>query len=50
MTIAKAINDIREIMRWMKEGEIHLLIRKGEIKYIDILHEYKPDERDATKF
>ena len=50
MTVAKIVVVIRDILKWMKNGEIRLLIRNGDVKYINVLHEIKPDDWDANKF
>lgn len=41
---------VREIEAWMRDGEIRIIRRGGETRYIDILVEYvPPDPRDRGK-
>ena len=43
VTDLEAILRTQEKLRQMKNGEIRLIVRNGEIKYINVLEEYIPD-------
>lgn len=43
MTLHDAFSRIVEILKTMQNGEIHLVIRKGEVKHVNVLQEYVPE-------
>lgn len=51
MTLKEAFDKVVYVMRTMENGEIHLLVRKGEIKYVNRLEEvlYKEPPENSGK-
>ena len=49
MTLKEAFDKVVFVMQTMENGEIHLLIRKGEIKYVnrleEVLYRESPDSK-----
>lgn len=46
MTLAEAFKRVCSILKTLSNGEIHLVVRKGEIKYVNVLQEYLPREAE----
>lgn len=44
MTLIEAWNRIMEVLRTMLNGEIRLIVRDGQIKYVNYLKEYIPPD------
>ena len=43
MTLSDAFSKIVEILKTTQNGEIRLIIRKGEVKHVNVLREYVPE-------
>lgn len=37
---------VLEILRTLENGEIRLVIRKGEVKHVNVLREYMPGDEN----